>query len=104
MDVFQKKMWDEVFMKKLMLLVVIILCVGSLTAKERTGWGWGGVPALNYNADDGFGYGVLLNLFDYRDGGYAPYYLKIKPIIFFTTGGKQDHTFFVDSPYLLGNG
>lgn len=73
-------------------------------AKQRTGWGWGGVPAINFNSDDGAGGGVLLNFFNYKDGGYDPYYLKIKPIIFFTTGGKQDHTFFIDSPYLLGHG
>ncbi len=91
-------------MKKIVLLLIIISAAISLSAGERTGWGWGGVPALNYNADDGFGYGVLMNLFNYKEGGYDPYYLKIKPIIFFTTGGKQDHTFFVDSPYLLGRG
>lgn len=87
------------------MLLIFSLCLITLNlyGKERTGWGWGGVPAINYNSDDGAGYGVLLNLFNYKDGGYAPYYFKIKPIIFFTTEGKQDHTFFVDSPYLLGN-
>jgi outer membrane protein assembly factor BamA len=89
-------------MKKLIILFCLIGV--SLMAKERTGWGWGGVPALNYNSDDGAGYGVLLNLFNYKEGGYEPYYFKIKPIIFFTTGGKQDHTFFIDSPYMLGKG
>ena len=91
-------------MVMIFLLMLIVLTLSAKDVTERTGWGWGGVPALNYNADDGFGYGVLLNLFNYKDGGYDPYFLKIKPIIFFTTGGKQDHTLFVDSPYLLGNG
>ncbi|MBN2281962.1 MAG: BamA/TamA family outer membrane protein [Candidatus Marinimicrobia bacterium] len=91
-------------MKKGMLIFLWVFLFSRLTAGERTGWGWGGVPALNFNADNGFGYGVLLNFFNYKDGGYEPYFLKINPIIFFTTGGMQDHTFFIDSPYLLGRG
>jgi len=92
--------------KQIILLIFCVTLVGSMPtqAKERTGWGWGGVPAINYNADDGFGYGVLLNLFNYSSGGYSPYYFKINPIIFATTGGKQDHTLFFDSPYMLGHG
>jgi len=86
-------------------LIIIILCEFAYGQSEnRTGWGWGGVPAINYNADDGFGYGVLVNFFNYRDGGYNPYYYKIKTQIFKTTGGKQDHILFFDSPYLLGKG
>ena len=88
------------------ILLSIVLTSGLLFSqtKERTGWGWGGVPALNYNADDGFGYGVLLDIFNYSKGGYKPYYFKVNPILFFTTGGKQDHTLFFDAPYLLGHG
>ncbi len=88
-------------MKQIVLIFSLLFLFSNSFAGKRTGWGWGGVPALNYNADDGFGYGALLNLFNYKDGSYDPYYLKIKPIIFFTTGGKQDHTFFIDSPYML---
>lgn len=84
-------------------VMLFITCL-SVLGGERTGWGWGGVPALNYNADDGFGYGVLFDLFNYSKGGYSPYYFRINPILFFTTGGKQDHTLFFDSPYLLGQG
>jgi len=73
-------------------------------AKERTGWGWGGVPAVNYNADEGFGYGAILDIFNYSKGGYSPYYFKINNQIFFTTRGKQDHAIFFDSPYMLGEG
>lgn len=94
-------------MKRIFFVFIAILITSSFIfaeQKERTGWGWGGVPALNYNTDDGFGYGILLDLFNYKDGGYSPYYFKINPIIFFTTGGKQDHTLFFDAPYLLGKG
>ena len=94
-------------MKRIFFVFIAILITSSFIfaeQKERTGWGWGGVPALNYNTDDGFGYGILLDLFNYKDGGYSPCYFKINPIIFFTTGGKQDHTLFFDAPYLLGKG
>ncbi|MCK4689905.1 MAG: BamA/TamA family outer membrane protein [Candidatus Marinimicrobia bacterium] len=85
-------------------MILVFFNLGLSQSKKRTGWGWGGVPALNYNADDGFGYGILLDLFNYGTGGYSPYYFKINTIIFFTTGGKQDHTLFFDAPYLLGSG
>ncbi len=85
-------------------MILVFFNLGLSQSEKRTGWGWGGVPALNYNADDGFGYGILLDLFNYGTGGYSPYYFKINTIIFFTTGGKQDHTLFFDAPYLLGNG
>ncbi len=85
-------------------IILVFLNTGLSQSEKRTGWGWGGVPALNYNADEGFGYGVLMNFFNYAEGGYSPYYFKINPIIFATTGGKQDHTLFFDSPYILGHG
>lgn len=92
-------------MRQIGLVIIILLATLTMSvAAERTGWGWGGVPAVNYNADDGFGYGILFDLFNYSQGGYSPYYFRINPILFFTTGGKQDHTLFFDSPYLLGKG
>lgn len=100
-------LYFEVKMKRDLLLIVALISLISIEgtmAKERTGWGWGGVPAINYNADEGFGYGMIFDIFNYAKGGYSPYYFKIDNQIFFTTGGKQDHTIFFDSPYILGNG
>ncbi|MBU1635892.1 hypothetical protein KJ762_15510, partial [bacterium] len=94
-------------MKRLLVLsMALLLTVSVLFAqeKERTGWGWGGVPAINYNADEGFGYGIVGNIFNYADGGYVPYYWTVQPQIFFTTGGKQEHWLWFDSPYILGKG
>ncbi len=85
-------------------MLALLFLVNAIQAKERTGWGWGGVPAINYNADEGFGYGAILDVFNYSKGGYAPYYFKINNQIFFTTRGKQDHAIFFDSPYILGDG
>jgi outer membrane protein assembly factor BamA len=93
-------------MKKVWVIFVLILCTQLLFAqsKERSGWGWGGVPAINYNADEGFGYGVVGNIFYYSKGGYSPYFWTIQPQLFFTTGGKQEHWIFFDSPFILGPG
>jgi len=94
-------------MKRFVLTILVVVMAFSLQnvqAKERTGWGWGGVPAVNYNADEGFGYGAILDLFNYSKGGYEPYYFKVNNQIFFTTRGKQDHAIFFDSPYILGDG
>ncbi|MFA4850848.1 MAG: BamA/TamA family outer membrane protein [Methanoregula sp.] len=92
--------------KQIILLIFCATLVGSVFAQseKRTGWGWGGVPAVNYNADEGFGYGLILDLFNYSKGGKSPYYFKINNQLFFTTGGKQDHAIFFDSPYILGKG
>jgi len=93
-------------MVKLVRYFIVVLFIINIcnAGKVKTGWGFGGVPAINYNADDGFGYGVVMNFFNYKEGGYKPYYYQIKPIIFFTTGGKQDHSIFFDSPFILGKG
>lgn len=94
-------------MKKGLLLMLVLTGMTAISvaqSRERTGWGWGGVPAINYNADEGFGYGVIFDLFNYSTGGYKPYYFKINNQMFFTTGGKQDHAIFFDSPYILGEG
>ncbi len=94
-------------MKRLLVFLLLVSFASlSLIAEDntRTGWGWGGVPAINYNADEGFGYGVVGNIYNYADGGYSPYYWTVQPQIFFTTGGKQEHWLWFDSPYLLGNG
>ena len=47
-----------------------------------TGWEPAGLPALNYDSDEGFGYGVLLELYNYGDGGYSPYRFTLQPTVF----------------------
>ncbi|MDP9347935.1 MAG: BamA/TamA family outer membrane protein, partial [Gemmatimonadota bacterium] len=70
------------------------------TAPAREGWEWAGVPALNYDADEGFGYGVVLELYNHG-GGAHPYRFTIQPTVFLTTGGRRDYTVFFDAPDLL---
>src|ERR1051325_11678709 len=61
-----------------------------------------GVPALNFDADEGFGYGVILALSDYG-AGRLPYRYTVQPTVFLTTQGRRDFTVFLDAPALLPN-
>ena len=63
-----------------------------------TGWSLSGIPALNYNSDDGFGYGAILQLYNYGATGRLPYVFTIQPTVFLTTGGRRDFTVFLDAP------
>lgn len=89
------------------LLAAILLAAPVAHAQEAsspTGWEPNGLPALNYDSDEGFGYGALLELYNYGDGGYAPYRFTIQPTVFLTTGGRRDFTLFFDAPHLLPAG
>ena len=59
-------------------------------AWDRVGWGWGGVPAINYNSDEGFGFGVLGSIYRY-DGGTQPYKTRVTLLAFATTKAIQSH-------------
>jgi len=63
---------------------------------ERVGWGFGGLPAVNYNSDEGFGFGVVGSVYRY-DGGTAPYKTAINLVLFTTTLGIQNHNLEVDA-------
>src|SRR5262249_22353906 len=56
-----------------------------------------GVPALNFDADEGFGYGALLALYKYEPGSTA-YTWTVQPTLFLTTHGRRDYAVFFDSP------
>jgi hypothetical protein len=62
---------------------------------ERTGWGFGGLPAINYNSDEGFGFGVVGSLYKY-DGETGPYKTAFNLVLFATTKAVQTHTLEVD--------
>ena len=89
------------------LLAAILLAAPAADAQQgssATGWEPNGLPAINYDADEGFGYGVLLELYNYGDGGDAPYRFTIQPTVFLTAGGRRDFTLFFDAPHLLPAG
>jgi outer membrane protein assembly factor BamA len=90
---------------------VALLALGATTARSQeptgaaarpTGREIAGVPALNYNSDEGFGYGALLAVYDYGTRGADPYRYTLQPTVFFTTGGRRDLTMFFDAPSALG--
>jgi outer membrane protein assembly factor BamA len=56
-----------------------------------------GVPAINFDADEGFGYGLILALYGY-DPSSVTYRWTIQPTAFLTTQGRRDYTVFFDAP------
>lgn len=56
-----------------------------------------GVPALNFDADEGFGYGAILQLYSY-DNNARTYRWTLQPTVFLTTEGRRDYTLFFDAP------
>jgi hypothetical protein len=67
---------------------------------QARGWELVGLPALNFDSDEGFGYGVLAEAYNYGNG-VQPYKYTIQPTIFFTTKGRRDFVIFFDAPRLL---
>ena len=56
-----------------------------------------GIPALNFDADEGFGYGAILALYGY-DASTVSYRWTVQPTVFLTTQGRRDYTLFFDAP------
>ncbi len=67
----------------------------------RTGWGVQGLPLVNFNSDEGFGYGARLLLVDSGDGTQAPYRHAITAQFFQTTRGVATHRLMFDAPRFL---
>ncbi len=68
------------------------------------GWEITGFPALNFDSDEGFGYGFVLGLYDYGTGGFLPYKVSLQPRLFLTTEGRRELTLFMDAPHILPGG
>ena len=64
---------------------------------RKDGLGFGGVPALNYDSDNGFGFGVVATTFFY-DGHTKPYRALLTLQLFMTSKFVQDHNLRVDCP------
>ncbi|MEO8622047.1 MAG: BamA/TamA family outer membrane protein [bacterium] len=91
-------------------LTIASLVVIAATAEAQqhvpraTGHSINGLPALNFDADEGFGYGAIGQYYDYGDGSADPYRFSLQPTLFLTTRGRRDATLFLDAPHLLPNG
>ncbi len=69
----------------------------------RTGWGVQGLPLVNFNSDEGFGYGARLMVVDSGDGTQRPYRLAFIAQFFQTTRGVGMHRLIVDAPGFLSS-
>ncbi|CAN5830590.1 hypothetical protein BH23GEM5_BH23GEM5_16050 [soil metagenome] len=82
----------------------VLLLLGlpaALAAQTETSrWEFAGVPSLNYDADEGFGYGAAVELYRHAPGA-KPYKFTLQPNVFLTTGGRRDFTLFFDAPQLV---
>ena len=75
-------------MKKLSFILILLLVCASLQAKNpkrktqtdslgkpiKTGWNFGAIPGITYDADKGFTYGLTADIYDYGDGKNYPNY------------------------------
>ncbi|MDB4900236.1 MAG: hypothetical protein JWN53_2044 [Gemmatimonadetes bacterium] len=85
---------------------VVLLAIASaasaqIPAPRPTGRALAGIPALNFDADEGAGYGALLQLYDYGQTGAAPYRYVVQPSVLLTTRGRRDVSLFVDAPHVI---
>ena len=68
-------------------------------------WEIAGVPALSFDSDEGFGYGVVGELYNYgAGGGTVDYRFTLQPTVAFTTKGRRDFILYLDAPRLLPEG
>lgn len=73
--------------------------------KVKTGFSFGGVPALAYDTDLGFLYGVILNFYHYGDGSNYPFYNHSLYLEWSrTTKGSGKNIIEYDNRTLLPNG
>jgi outer membrane protein assembly factor BamA len=97
----------SVFLLSVAAFVAPILPV-SVAAEESPGsdekkktYTIGLLPALDYSADKGFGYGIVFQYDDKRSDEFKPYYLSHRVLLQRTTRGIQDYQYRFDSKYFL---
>ena len=88
----------------LLLTAVSAGAQSASTTYAPKGWELTGIPALNFNADEGFGYGLVLQAYNYGESGVRPYRYTLQPTVLFTTRGKRELSLFFDAPHLLAEG
>ncbi len=104
-------------MKKIILaLAAIMLCLAPVNAKKKekkvevdslgnkikTGWNFGILPSIAYDADYGFQGGVLTNVYYYGDGSQYPEYIHSLYLeAAYTTKHHGIFRFNYDSKYLI---
>ena len=78
--------------------------VAAPTKKIKTGWNFGALPSVAYDADLGFQGGALANVYYYGDGSQYPEYIHSFYVeAAYTTKHYGIFRFFYDSKYLIPN-
>lgn len=93
-------------MKRIMPIVLLLCSTFAAHAQKaeivKTGLNFGPLPVVAYDADKGFQYGALLNIFDYGDGALYPNYSsKFYIETSFFTKGSQLYTLMYDNKTLI---
>lgn len=99
------------YMKKLIHAIAAFLMLTTYSIAQNTtndgkeGWKFGGaLPAIAFNSDEGFRYGILGYVYDYGDGTYYPNFKKsIYTEISRTTGGGGINNIVYDDTHFLGS-
>jgi len=73
----------------------------DLESWQEERMGFAGLPAVNYNADEGFGFGAILGIYKY-DGKTAPYKWSLDNQLFMTTRNVHHHRVIFDVLDLAG--
>jgi len=85
-------------------MTIGVTCLDASGQVRRGGRELAAVPALNFDADEGFGYGVAGALYQYGGHATAPYAWSLEPTVFLTTRGRRDLTIFFHGPAVLRAG
>ena len=89
-------------MVQICFITACLLSSASYSAKQpydSIGYKLTAIPIINFSSDDGTGYGVRTNVYDY-DGSSIPYRRAYSMQAFFTSGGKWVHRLKMDIPNL----
>jgi outer membrane protein assembly factor BamA len=68
---------------------------------RRKGLDLQGLPILNFNTDEGLGYGAIVQVVDRADGSYEPYRYSVLAQFFQTTRQVASHLLNFDAPRFL---
>ena len=100
-------------MRKIFIASFLLVCATAVMAQNtdtvankniRKGWTFGALPSVSYDADYGFQYGALTNIYYFGDGSTYPEYLHSLYLeASYTTKRYGVFRFFYDSKFLIPN-
>jgi len=75
---------------------------GSEGPEIKTGWNFGAIPTISFDADQGFQYGAAVNFYNFGDGSTFPLYKhSLYYEISHYTKGSGIYRFYYDSEWLV---